>query len=133
MKIRTASLTAIGIALLYLSSLHAQQLALEATGNGTIQDSDGKSYAASFEMWGDGESNSFIKIAAPDLSQRAVQIILSSPSPDGRSASGYLTPCDGGSCPCSLESDEAQTKLSGTCTNPENETLSFNFNVVNTP
>jgi hypothetical protein len=115
------------IAVALFSTLQAQQLTLKASGNGKLTDSDGATYAASFEMWTDDASTAFINISAPAVAQNGMRITLSGFSADGTTAKGTITPCEGGVCPCSLQVNDAQSTLSGSCTNPEGETLRLNF------
>jgi len=126
MNNRLVLLATIFVSAALFSTLQAQQLTLKATGNGTLTDSDG-SYAASFQMFDDGVSISFIEISAPAVMQSKMRISISGFGNGGRTASGTFTPCDGGTCPCTLEVNEAQSNLSGTCTNPEQETLRLSF------
>jgi len=127
MNHRLVVLATIFISAALFSTLQAQQLTLKATGNGTLTDSDGATYAASFEMWTDDASTAFINISAPAVAQNGMRITLSGFSADGTTANGTITPCEGGVCPCSLQVNDAQSILSGSCTNPEGETLRLSF------
>ena len=120
---------AICITLLYLSPAMASELQLEATGSGTLTTDTGSSFPATVESWDDGQT-SLIEITFDEISDQFLQIVITSYSPDGRSATGHLTGWEGKNRPCLLYVNDSQTELSGTCITrdkADNSRLQFSF------
>lgn len=117
MKYRFALSVAVFITLVGPALVQAQGEQLESTGTGTIT-VDGKTTNAGFELWGTDGRTSLIKIDAAGLEVRYSQISMTGYGSDGVSATGEFAPClDDGVCHCNLRSDEAETALTGECSN----------------
>jgi hypothetical protein len=88
-----------------------QQWEMMATGRGKII-AQGGSYEANFQILGDGDIARNIKLAYGGLSQ---EIKIADEDAGGGNATGQMSPCNGGNCPCNMA--EVEDRIEGSCRN----------------
>ena len=99
-----------------------------ATGYGKVQSSEG-TFNADYELWGKSGQMALVKMK---VGGKNFQIRLNSFSADKSRASGQLTPCEGGVCPCNLSANEQAKRVFGACKNnahPEQGQMQFGIQV----
>ncbi len=99
----------IGLLGLTPKNTFAQAGEMQGTGTGTVTLA-GETYDATFELWGEDGQTTLIKGHADGDD---FEVAIS--SGEETEAQGTFSPCEGGTCPCTLSANEEETEVRGSC------------------